>query len=116
MLTIVVYVVVTLIVAAGLFALSIVVFGRGELLPPVSGGHTVTALPEGPIAGEDVRSVRFAMAPRGYTMSQVDWVLEQAAEEIDSLRARLRDVDGDTEPSHGVSGEAATASQDGPTR
>ena len=42
MLTIVVYVVVTLIVASGLFALSLLVFGRSELLPAVEAGHTVT--------------------------------------------------------------------------
>ena len=40
MLTIVVYVVVTLVVAAGLFGLSLVVFGRSEVLPPVARDQT----------------------------------------------------------------------------
>ena len=93
MLTVVVYVVVTLIVAAALFALSVVVFGRSELLPAVEKGHTVTKLPEGPITGDDVREVRFGMSARGYTMSEVDWALEQAAAEIDRLRARLDETD-----------------------
>ena len=43
---------------------------------------------------------RFAMAPRGYTMSEVDWALEQAAGEIDRLRARLAEVAAAAPPSH----------------
>ena len=122
MLTIVVYVVVTLLVAAGLFALSLVVFGRSEVLPPVSRGHTVTYLPEGPLTGEDLRSVRFGMSARGYTMAEVDWALEQAAVEIDRLRAL---VGGDLPAGEGnaaseagavVDGRSATASGHGRTR
>lgn len=93
MLTVVVYVVVTLIVAAALFALSVVVFGRSELLPAVRKGHTITSLPDGPIAGDDLRSVRFGMAARGYRMDEVDWALAQAAGEIDRLRALLGEPD-----------------------
>lgn len=122
MLTIVIYVVVTLVVAAGLFALSIVVFGRAEVLPPVPRGHTVTRLPEGPLTGTDLREVRFGMSARGYSMAEVDWVLEQAAVEIDRLRARV----GEDPPVDGGAGEggtrdvvdarSATASGDGRTR
>ena len=93
MLTVVVYVVVTLVVAAALFALSYVVFGRSEMLPAVEKGHTVTFLPEGPISGDDLRAVRFGMGARGYRMDEVDWALEQAAREIDDLRAQLRATD-----------------------
>ena len=89
MLTIVIYVVITIVVAAALFTLSLVLFGRGEILPPVAKGHTVTHLPEGALEGEDLRRVRLGMSARGYTMAEVDWVLEQAADEIDRLRARL---------------------------
>lgn len=106
MLTIVVYVVVTLIVAGALFALSVLVFGRSELLPAVTAGHTVTSLPDGPLGGDDLRSVRFGMSARGYTMAEVDWTLEQAADEIDRLRARLGEV----------AGEDAPASPSGPAR
>ena len=94
MLTILIYVVVTLVVAAALFALSVVVFGRSELLPAVAKGHTLTVLPDGPFPGGDLRAVRFGMSARGYTMSEVDWALEQAAAEIDRLRARLDDPVG----------------------
>ena len=102
MLTVVIYVVVTLIVAAALFALSVVVFGRSELLPAVARGHTVTRLPAGPLTGSDLRAVRFGMSARGYTMAEVDWALEQAAAEIDRLRAGTDVEESATEGSHGV--------------
>lgn len=116
MLTVVIYVVVTLIVAAALYALSIVVFGRSELLPAVERGHTVTALPEGSFSGDDLRSVRFGMSARGYTMSEVDWALEQAATEIDRLRARLAGDGNEGETSDEVDPERAPASGPGATR
>ncbi|MFL0580493.1 DivIVA domain-containing protein [Dietzia sp. 179-F 9C3 NHS] len=105
MLTVVIYVIATVVVAAALYVLAVAVFGRSEVLPPLSRGHTLTSLPEGPLTGDDLRAVRFAMAPRGYTMSEVDWALEQAAGEIDRLRARLAEV-----------AEAAPASHDDATR
>lgn len=114
MLTVLVYVLVTLIVAAGLFALSVVVFGRSEPLPPVARDHTVTFLPEGPLSGDDLRAVRFGMSARGYTMSEVDWALEQAAAEIDKLRARLGD-DGpsaETGPRQGGDGSGPDRSHE----
>lgn len=116
MLTVIVYVVVTLIVAAALFALSVVVFGRGEVLPAVARDHTVTRLPAGPFGGDDLRAVRFGMSARGYTMAEVDWAMEQAAVEIDRLRARLDEagVADTTDP--GVAGTAATTSPDRRTR
>ncbi len=43
------------------------------------------ALPPGPLRSEDVSSVRFDMALRGYRMSEVDEVLERLAAD---LRAR----------------------------
>jgi len=99
-LTVVIYVIATVVVAAALYVLAVAVFGRSEVLPPVSRGHTLTSLPEGPLTGDDLRAVRFAMAPRGYTMSEVDWALEQAAGEIDRLRARLAEVAAAAPPSH----------------
>ncbi|WP_216693140.1 DivIVA domain-containing protein [Dietzia psychralcaliphila] len=116
MLTVVIYVVITLIVAAALFALSIVVFGRSELLPAVARGHTVTTLPEGTFTGDDLRSVRFGMSARGYTMSEVDWALEEAAAEIDRLRARLAGDGNLGETSDEVGPERAPASGAGVTR
>lgn len=110
MLTVVVYVVVTLVVAAALFTLSVVVFGRSEILPAVDRDHTITFLPEGPIDGDDLRSVRFGMGVRGYRMAEVDWALEQAAREIDDLRARLGEADPAAGRPRQSDGRPATAS------
>lgn len=46
-------------------------------------------LPAGPVAPEDVRRVRFALAPRGYRMSEVDHVLERLAGELADRDRRL---------------------------
>lgn len=116
MLTIVIYMVVTLIVAAALFTLSVVVFGRSEVLPAVAKGHTVTHLPEGSLAGEDLRAVRFGMSARGYTMAEVDWTLEQAAAEIDRLRAVLAEVGTGPGASHGMDAATAPAARPASTR
>lgn len=116
MLTVIVYVLVTLIVAAALFALSIVVFGRAEMLPAVKKGHTITSLPAGPFTGDDLREVRFGVSARGYTMAEVDWALEQAASEIEHLRARLGEAGGDDSTSSEVGGPTATTSPERRTR
>lgn len=110
MLTVVVYVVVTLVVAAALFALSVVVFGRSEMLPEVEKGHTITSLPEGPLTGDDLRAVQFGLSARGYTMAEVDWTLEQAAREIDDLRQRLREAETSGGRARQTDGRPATAS------
>lgn len=116
MLTIIVYVLVTLIVATALFTLSVVVFGRGEVLPAVAKDHTITHLPAGPLNGDDLRAVRFSMSARGYTMAEVDWTLEQAATEIEQLRARLGGPGGDGSTSAELGGPAATTSPERRTR
>ena len=87
MLSVLLYTFITLLVAAALFALSVYVFGRSELLPELERGRTLTRLPEGRVTGEDIRNLRFGMSARGYTMLEVDWALEQAAREIDRLRS-----------------------------
>src|SRR5918992_5991948 len=39
-------------------------------------------LPDGPLSPEDIRSLRFGVALRGYAMAQVDDVLDRLAREI----------------------------------
>ncbi|WP_026918326.1 DivIVA domain-containing protein [Gordonia shandongensis] len=67
-------------------------FGRGEELPPLDRGTTLTRLPRAGITGDDVRSVIFAQTFRGYRASEVDWTLEKLAREIDELRAVVHDL------------------------
>jgi DivIVA domain-containing protein len=81
------YLVIAVVVAAALFGIVVVVFGRGEELPPLPPRATPTRLPDGELAGGDVRELRFPQAVRGYRMDEVDWVLERVADELDRVGA-----------------------------
>ncbi|MDR3659605.1 MAG: DivIVA domain-containing protein [Mycobacterium sp.] len=86
---ILIYLVVLILVAIVLFALGSAMFGRGEQLPPLPRGTTATALPASGVTGADVDAVRFTQTLRGYKTSEVDWVLDRLAQELDSLRGEL---------------------------
>jgi DivIVA domain-containing protein len=81
------YLVIAVVVAAALFGIVVIVFGRGEELPPLPPRATPTRLPDGELAGGDVRELRFPQAVRGYRMDEVDWVLERVADELDRVGA-----------------------------
>lgn len=89
MTTALIYLVVMLLVAAVVFLLAAVVFGRGEELAPLAPGASPTRLPAEDLTGEDLRAVRFQLVLRGYKMSEVDWVLRRAGNELDELRTRV---------------------------
>lgn len=91
MTTVLQYLVIAAVIGAIIFAIAVFVFGRGEQMAPLPARTSPTELPEQGMTGQDVRSVRFAMALRGYRMSDVDWALERMATELDVLRARLAD-------------------------
>lgn len=86
---ILIYLAVLILVAVVLFALGTVLFGRGEKLPPLPRGTTATVLPASGVTGEDVDAVKFTQTLRGYKTSEVDWVLDRLAQELDSLRGEL---------------------------
>ena len=79
-------------VMAVVFAIVWFVFGRGEDLPPIDKGTTLTRLPRAGVTGDDVRSVLFQQTLRGYKTDEVDWTLEKLAREIDELRAVVADL------------------------
>jgi DivIVA domain-containing protein len=90
-----VYLLVMIGVAAVVFVAAALIFGRGEELAPLPPGHTPTRLPFGEISGDDVRAVRFQQVLRGYRMSEVDWLLDRLAAELDRTqieRAELRSL------------------------
>jgi DivIVA domain-containing protein len=41
-------------------------------------------LPSGPITGDGLRGLRFAVVPRGYSMQQVDELLDRVANQLDA--------------------------------
>jgi DivIVA domain-containing protein len=54
---------------------------------PLAPDATPTRLPSHGIRGEDIRDLRFPQAVRGYRMTEVDWVLDRLAEELDRVTA-----------------------------
>lgn len=93
MTTALIYLIVMLLVAAVVFLLAAVVFGRGEELAPLAPGSSPTRLPADDITGSDVSEARFQLVLRGYKMSEVDWVMARLGAEIDSLRARVAELE-----------------------
>ena len=85
--TALIYLLVVAVVAAVVFVLASLVFGRGEELAPLAPDATPTRLPAGEVRGADVRGLRFRQVLRGYRMGEVDWVLDRLAEELDHVVA-----------------------------
>lgn len=77
--TLLLYLLVMAVVVAVVFAAIWFVFGRGEDLPPLEAGTTLTTLPVTGITGDDVRALTFAQTVRGYSAGEVDWALEKLA-------------------------------------
>jgi DivIVA domain-containing protein len=91
--TVLIYLIVAAVVAAVVFLVASLVFGRGEELAALPMDATPTGLPEGPLVGDDVRAIRFSQVLRGYRMSEVDWALQRAAAELDALHARVAELE-----------------------
>lgn len=87
------YLIVMVAVAAVVFLLAALVFGRGEELAPLPPGASPTRLPADDITAEDVRELKFQQVFRGYKMSEVDWVLQRLATEVETLRARVEELE-----------------------
>ncbi|MEE2854670.1 MAG: DivIVA domain-containing protein [Actinomycetota bacterium] len=86
------YLVVLVLVAVVLFGAASLLFGRGEQLPPLPRGTTATVLPAFGVTGSDVDAVKFTQVLRGYKTSEVDWVLDRLARELEALRGQLEAV------------------------
>jgi DivIVA domain-containing protein len=88
-----IYLIVMVAVAAVVFLLAALVFGRGEELAPLPPGASPTRLPSDDITAEDVHELKFQQVFRGYKMSEVDWVLRRLATEVETLRARVEELE-----------------------
>jgi DivIVA domain-containing protein len=93
-----------LIVVAGLlFLLASFVFGRGERMAPMHPDVSPVVLPAArPASGRDVRRLRMSVVVRGYRMSEVDWILDQLAEQIDERDRELDRLRGLVDRRDGV--------------
>lgn len=98
--TALIYLLVVVVVAAAFFGVAALVFGRGEELPPLPPDATPTRLPSRAIGAHHVRALRFPLALRGYRMTEVDWVLDRLAGELEraetergELAARIAELE-----------------------
>lgn len=98
------YILGLLAVAAVLYGVAALVFGRGDETPPLATDATPTVLPAEDVTGVDVRALRFQQVVRGYKPAEVDWALERLAREIDVLRTQLAaERDAAAHPAEGAS-------------
>jgi DivIVA domain-containing protein len=110
------YLLVLVLVAIVLFGAASLLFGRGEQLPPLPRGTTATVLPAFGVTGSDVDAVKFTQVLRGYKASEVDWVLDRLARELEALRGQLAAVHATaaakaSQASHASDAEAAEAAE-----
>src|SRR3712207_3293295 len=85
------FIAVVAIVALGVAAM-VAAGSGGEMSPePVYDVYS-QQLPEGQLGAEDIRSVRFGLALRGYAMAQVDELLERLVQEIEERDARIAEL------------------------
>jgi DivIVA domain-containing protein len=76
----------------------VVLFGVGVVATRPTGGVLAPAppdradadLPDGPLTADDLHRVRFGLTLRGYRMSEVDAVLDRAAEALAAEQQRVR--------------------------
>ena len=99
------YLVVLVLVAIVLFVAASLLFGRGEQLPPLPRGTTATVLPAFGVTGADVDAVKFTQVLRGYKVSEVDWVLDRLARELEALRGQLAAAETELDAPEPVGGE-----------
>jgi DivIVA domain-containing protein len=88
-----IYLIVMIAVAAVVFLLAALVFGRGEELAPLPPGASPTRLPADDITAQDVRELKFQQVFRGYKMTEVDWALQRLSTEVETLRARVAELE-----------------------
>jgi len=72
-------------------AIAVVAAGKGAPLDETYADRPDARVPTGrPLVGEDLRTVRFSLAFRGYRMSEVDALLERLAGELEDVRVEGR--------------------------
>lgn len=78
-----------------LFVAASVATREGDLLLETPRDAADLDLPGGPLQPEDLATVRFGMAVRGYRMSEVDAVLDRVQAELSSRDARVHELEAE---------------------
>ncbi|SEB50547.1 DivIVA domain-containing protein [Nocardioides exalbidus] len=99
-----------ILVVLAMGGVALVASGRGGSMAPAYDDRPDVVLPtDRPIGAEDLRTVRFPLAVRGYRMSDVDALLTRLATELEDARSEEGpDAGRDAGPGAGVdsSGDA----------
>lgn len=66
---------------------AVVAAGRGGSLPPAYPDRPDVLVPQGPLTGADLRTVRFSLGLRGYRMDEVDALLARLADQLEAEAA-----------------------------
>ncbi len=78
-----------ILIVLALGGIALVAAGRGEPLAPAYDDRPDVVLPEaGPLGAEDLRTVRFPLAFRGYRMAEVDALLDRLATDLEHRQAQ----------------------------
>jgi DivIVA domain-containing protein len=79
--------------------IAVLAAGRGTPMAEVYDDRPDATVPaSGPLAGEDLRRVRFSLALRGYRMSEVDALLDRVATELELRQASEAVAEGEQPP------------------
>jgi DivIVA domain-containing protein len=85
-----------ILVVLAMGGVAMVASGRGGSMAPAYDDRPDLALPaDRPLEARDLRTVRFALAFRGYRMSDVDTLLARLATELEDADAPAQEVDAD---------------------
>jgi DivIVA domain-containing protein len=88
-----IFAIVVVIVLGGV---AVVAAGRGEPMAPAYDDRPDALVPaDRPLTGDDLRTVRFSVALRGYRMSEVDALLTRLTAELEAARADEAPAAGD---------------------
>ncbi len=80
-------------------AIAMLAAGRGEPMAPAYDDRPDARVPDDrPLSAQDVRTVRFPLAFRGYRMAEVDALLERVAAEMEERAARSEEHEEPREP------------------
>ncbi|MEJ5944930.1 DivIVA domain-containing protein [Pseudokineococcus basanitobsidens] len=85
-----------LLLVAVVVAGAAVAVGTGRLvggLEEPTTSRPLRALPDGPLAAEDIDRVRFSLGLRGYRMDEVDAALDRVRDEVAERDARLAELE-----------------------
>jgi DivIVA domain-containing protein len=77
--------VISIVAVAILGLAAVAATGRLGELPGTVTDTPQPHVPDGTLDGSDLRSLRFAVVPRGYSMQQVDELLDRLASQLDEV-------------------------------